>query len=45
LRDKPTGTVRINTAEHATNSVLWPKLTPFLAIYPDIRVEITIDYA
>lgn len=45
LRDKPTGTVRINTAEHAANSILWPKLTPFLATYPDIRVEITIDYA
>jgi DNA-binding transcriptional LysR family regulator len=45
LRDKPTGTVRINTAEHAANSILWPKLTAFLATYPDIRVEITIDYA
>jgi DNA-binding transcriptional LysR family regulator len=37
--------VRINTAEHAANSILWPKLTAFLATYPDIRVEITIDYA
>lgn len=45
LRGKPAGTVRINAAEHATNKVLWPKLTPLLAAYPDIRIEITIDYA
>lgn len=45
LREKPAGTVRINTAEHAANSVLWPKLTAFLPAYPDIRVEMTIDYA
>jgi DNA-binding transcriptional LysR family regulator len=44
LREKPAGTVRITTAEHAANSVLWPKLTPFLPEYPDIKVEITVDY-
>ena len=26
LRDKPAGTVRITTAEHAANTILWPKL-------------------
>lgn len=45
LRDKPTGTVRITAAEHAANDVLWPRLTPLLAAYPDIRIEINIDYA
>jgi DNA-binding transcriptional LysR family regulator len=44
LREKPAGTVRITTAEHAANSVLWPKLTTFLPEYPDIKVEITVDY-
>jgi DNA-binding transcriptional LysR family regulator len=44
LRDKPAGIIRINTAEHAANSVLWPKLAKFLPGYPDIKVEITIDY-
>lgn len=44
LRDKPSGTIRITAAEHAANCILWPKLTPFLETYPDIKVEITIDY-
>ena len=44
LRDKPAGTLRISTAEHAANSVLWPKLVTLLPNYPDIKVEITIDY-
>jgi DNA-binding transcriptional LysR family regulator len=43
-RDKPAGKLRITTAEHAANSVLWPKLTPFLPRYPDIKIEVTIDY-
>ena len=45
LRDKPAGTIRITTAEHAANSVLWPKLSRALRDYPDIHVEITVDYA
>lgn len=44
LRDKPAGTIRITTAEHAADSILWPKLAPFLADYPDITVELNLDY-
>jgi DNA-binding transcriptional LysR family regulator len=44
LRDKPAGTIRITTAEHAANSILWPKLAKFLPDYPDIKVEISVDY-
>ena len=44
LRDKPMGTIRITSAEHAANSVLWPKLSAVLRDYPDINVEITVDY-
>jgi DNA-binding transcriptional LysR family regulator len=44
LRDKPAGTIRITTAEHAANAVLWPKLVKFLPDYPDIKVEISVDY-
>lgn len=44
LRDKPAGTIRITTAEHAANSVLWPRLEKFLPRYPDIKIELTIDY-
>lgn len=44
VRDKPAGTVRITTAEHAAETVLWPKLEKLLPDYPDIKVEIVIDY-
>jgi DNA-binding transcriptional LysR family regulator len=44
LRDKPAGTIRITSAEHAANSVLWPKLSKVMRDYPDIKVEITVDY-
>lgn len=43
-RDKPAGTIRITTAEHAADSLLWPKLASFLPDYPDIKVEIAVDY-
>lgn len=43
LREKPAGTVRITTAEHAANSVVWPKIAS-LTNYPDIRIEIVVDY-
>ncbi len=44
LRDKPIGTIRITSAEHAATSVLWPKLSKVMRDYPDIHIEITIDY-
>lgn len=44
LRDKPVGTIRITSAEHAANSILWPKLSRTLHEYPDINVEINVDY-
>lgn len=44
MRDKPAGTVRITTVEHAAETILWPKLGPLLADYPDISVEIISEY-
>src|SRR5271167_1546707 len=44
LRDKPAGAIRITAGDHAIHSVLWPKLAKFLPNYPDIKVEIVIDY-
>jgi DNA-binding transcriptional LysR family regulator len=44
LRDKPAGNIRITTGEHAAHAVLWPALTKLLPRYPDIKVELTIDY-
>jgi DNA-binding transcriptional LysR family regulator len=44
LRDKPAGTVRITTVEHAAETILWPALAKLLAEYPDLNVEIITDY-
>jgi DNA-binding transcriptional LysR family regulator len=44
LRDKPAGTIRITATENAADTVLLPKLAQFLPQYPDIKVEIVIDY-
>jgi DNA-binding transcriptional LysR family regulator len=44
LREKPAGTIRITASENATETILVPKLAPLLREYPDIKVEITIDY-
>ncbi|MFZ1895955.1 MAG: LysR family transcriptional regulator [Rhodoplanes sp.] len=44
LREKPAGTIRITAGDHAIHSVLWPKLAKLLPKYPDVKVEITIDY-
>lgn len=42
-RDRPAGNIRITPGEHAMESVLWPVLKPFMAQYPDINVEVTVD--
>src|SRR3974390_2575599 len=44
LREKPAGTIRITAIDYAANTVLWPKLPKFLREYPDIKIEIIIDY-
>jgi DNA-binding transcriptional LysR family regulator len=44
FRDKPAGSVRISAIDYVANSILWPKLVPLLRAYPDIKVEIGIDY-
>jgi DNA-binding transcriptional LysR family regulator len=43
-REKPAGTIRMTATEYATESVLLPKLAKLLREYPDIKVEIVIDY-
>src|SRR5512144_2916546 len=44
LREKPAGTIRITAVDYAADTVLWPKLSKLLREYPDIKVEIIIDY-
>jgi len=42
---KPAGCVRITANDHAIVTVLWPRLREFLDRYPDIEVELSVDYA
>ncbi|MDY0977194.1 LysR family transcriptional regulator [Massilia sp. CFBP9012] len=44
MRDKPAGTVRITAGDHSIQTMLWPKLLPLLREYPDIQVELIVDY-
>jgi DNA-binding transcriptional LysR family regulator len=44
LRERPAGTIRITATGYAADTILWPELTKFLPRYPDIKVEIVIDY-
>ncbi len=43
MRGKPAGTVRITATEHSMRTLVWPRLQPWLALYPDIKVEISGD--
>jgi len=44
MSDKPAGTIRISTSDHAAKTILLPKLAPLLRAYRDIKVEIIVDY-
>src|ERR1700760_1380053 len=44
LRERPAGTIRLTTTDYAAETILWPKLVKLLRQYPDIKVEIIIDY-
>lgn len=45
MGDKPAGTVRITSAEHAAATILWPRLAATMQEFPGIAIEISIDYA
>src|ERR1044072_1484558 len=44
LREKPAGVIRLTTGEHAAETILWPAVAKLLPDYPDIQVEIIVDY-
>jgi len=44
LRGSPAGTIRITATDYAADAILWPKLATFLPRYPDIKVEISVEY-
>jgi DNA-binding transcriptional LysR family regulator len=44
LRDKPAGTIRITAIDFVADTLLIPRLAKLLPDYPDIKVEIVVDY-
>ena len=44
LRQQPAGTIRITATEYAIDALLLPKLAKLLRDYPDIHVELIVDY-
>jgi DNA-binding transcriptional LysR family regulator len=44
FRDKPAGTIRITATDYAARTLLWPRLARLLPEYPDVKVELTVDY-
>lgn len=44
LREKPAGTIRITAGEHSAITVLQAGLARLLPGYPDVHVEIIVDY-
>lgn len=45
LRDRPSGTIRLTTVEHAAKTIILPAMNRLLPKNPDITVEMTVDYA
>jgi DNA-binding transcriptional LysR family regulator len=44
MREKPAGSLRITSVEHASDTILAPAVARLLPNYPDIRVEIINGY-
>jgi DNA-binding transcriptional LysR family regulator len=44
LRETPAGAIRLTATEHAADAILMPALAKLLPRYPDIKVEVVIDY-
>ncbi|TAX45761.1 LysR family transcriptional regulator (plasmid) [Rhizobium leguminosarum] len=44
LRDQPAGTVRLTAGDYQIQCYIWPKLRTFLQQYPDIRLELDVNY-
>ncbi|MFB6349832.1 LysR family transcriptional regulator [Moraxella sp. ZJ142] len=43
FRNSLSGTLRINSTEHALSTVLWQKFQQFMQRYPDIQLELTCE--
>ncbi|WP_459464823.1 LysR family transcriptional regulator [Rhizobium sp. No.120] len=44
VREKPAGTIRLTAGDYQIQCYVWPKLKTFLHQYPDIKVELDVNY-
>lgn len=44
LREKPAGTIRLTAGDYQIQQYIWPRLRSFLHLYPDIRLELNVNY-
>ncbi len=44
LRDRPSGTIRITCGDHAAETILIPRLVPYLTANREVSVEVVVDY-
>jgi len=44
LREKPARRIRITATEYAIEAILLPKLARLMRLYPDIKIEMMVDY-
>ncbi|ANL69950.1 LysR family transcriptional regulator protein (plasmid) [Rhizobium phaseoli] len=44
LRERPAGTIRLTAGDYQIQHYIWPKLRTFLLQYPDIRLELDVNY-
>lgn len=45
MRDTPAGTIRLTVPDFAVETLLWPRLLPLIRSYPDVKIELVVDYA
>ena len=44
MGERPSGRIRITAIDQVIDSVLWPRLAPVLHKYPEVSVEMSVDY-
>ncbi|MCJ8139163.1 LysR family transcriptional regulator [Falsirhodobacter halotolerans] len=45
MREVPAGTIRLTVPDFAVEKLLWPRLMPVVMAYPDVNLEIVVDYS
>jgi DNA-binding transcriptional LysR family regulator len=43
LREKPSGTIRITTADHQAETILMPAIDKILPAHPDLNIELSVN--